>query len=125
MLVTKENLLAKVDRGFALDSEIKGLGKELKEIKEGITDLRAAGDCEKKIVGGVGQVTVSETEVFDPIDIQKVYDVLVTRDLLGAFFNVVKVDNEALKRVLSDNDIAALRGPAVGTKYSLRFSAKK
>lgn len=121
------NIARLIDLAGEVDTFGKSCADAVKCAKELMVDfwLDHREEAGKKLAGTVYEAGFSESDVFNEIDVNNLYTLLQERGQLGDFFHVIKVDLPALKKVLSGNDLARLRGEATGKKISVRLTEKK
>lgn len=117
-----------IDEAAKLDGLVKKETVQLKADKEDLAEwgFSEGGKALGKKIEGLkgGEAAFSETETYAPILVTALHEVLQQQGKLGRFFDCIKVDLTALKDVLGAADIAALQGPSVATKVSVRLKSK-
>ncbi len=111
----------KVEAAAVLDFQIKAMEKELKAIKEDLTDWYL-DNKEKKVETPNARAAFSETLVFDTIDTIALYERLKSMGKADQLWHVVKPDVTALKKVMGTEDVRALQGEPTGVKVSIRLT---
>lgn len=126
-ILTEATINQIIDLAGEVDTFGKNCSDAVKCAKELMVDfwLDHREEAGKKLAGTVYEAGFSESDVFNEIDVNSLYALLQERGQLGDFFHVIKVDLPALKKVLSGNDLARLRGEATGKKISVRLTEKK
>jgi hypothetical protein len=113
----KGNTAKLINRGCAINDEIKELGEELKEIKAKLTKLEKGTYA--TAAGSV--LSVSVTEKFEDISPAKVEEELKKIRQGRKFFDCIKIQITPLKKILPSDVIKKLKGNATGFIHRLTF----